>query len=445
MAPERREYELILLGATGYTGKLVAEWVSTRLPEDLKWAIAGRNEKKLQGIIDELKKLSPGRRQPGKVSIMLSSHTLLMNEPDVEKCELEKDQLEALAKKSTLIITTVGPFMYYGEAVLAACANNGTHYLDSTGEVPWVYDMIAKYDAIAKQNKSIIIPECGLDSVPADIMAYVLAKQVRKRLDAACERVIMTLYAAKSGFSGGTSLTILELFSNYSLSHLAKSMHPYSLSPVKADNSVGSPAAGFPHRLFGLLSVPELGGVQTVGLMASVDECITHRSWGLYAQSAQSANNPSLSYGPRFRFNEYMRARGILAGLIVKIALGTMGMLLALPPTRWILAPLIKKFVIPAPGEGPSRESMKKDFMNYRGVGIAEDGKGKVTAKLDIAHGGYVATGITLSAAAQVILRGRLDQTEAGRLGGGILTPATLGDEYVKTLDEFGVKISIDN
>jgi short subunit dehydrogenase-like uncharacterized protein len=69
MAPERREYELVLLGATGYTGKLVAEWISTHLPEDLKWAIAGRNEKKLQGVIDELKKLSPGRRQPGKVSI----------------------------------------------------------------------------------------------------------------------------------------------------------------------------------------------------------------------------------------------------------------------------------------------------------------------------------------------------------------------------------------
>jgi short subunit dehydrogenase-like uncharacterized protein len=445
MAPERREYELVLLGATGYTGKLVAEWVSTHLPEDLRWAIAGRNEKKLQGVIDELKKLSPARKQPSKMSVFLLHHTRLTNVPDIEKCELEKDQLDALAKKSTLIITTVGPFMYYGEAVLAACASNGTHYLDSTGEVPWIYDMIAKYDAIAKQNKSIIIPECGLDSVPADILTYVLARQVRKRFDAASERVIMTLYAAKSGFSGGTSLTILELFSNYSLGHLAKSMHPYSLSPVKADNSVASPTAGFPHRLFGLLSVPELGGVQTVGLMASVDECITHRSWGLYAEGAQSSNDPSLSYGPRFRFNEYMRASGILTGLLVKAVFGTVGMLLALPPTRWILAPLIKKFVIPAPGEGPSRESMKKDFLSYRGVGVAEDGKGKVTAKLDIAHGGYMATGITLSAAAQVILRGRLEDTQAGKLGGGILTPATLGDEFVKTLDEFGVKISIDN
>ncbi|CAO2651654.1 Nn.00g042240.m01.CDS01 [Neocucurbitaria sp. VM-36] len=420
MPEESRQYELILLGATGYTGKLVAEWVSTHLPEDLKWAVAGRNAKKLQGVVDELTKLSPDRKQP-----------------DVETCELEQDQLDSLAKKTKLVITTVGPFMYYGEPVLAACASNGTHYLDCTGEVPWIYDMVAKYDALAKKNHSIIIPECGLDSVPADIMAYVLAREVRKRYNAACERAIMTLYDFKSGISGGTALTMLELLNNFPLSHLAKSMHPYSLSPVKADNVVGAPKGSLLYRLFGLLSVPELGGVQTTGLMASVDECIAHRSWGLY----QSSSNP---YGPRFRFNEYMRSRNILTGFAFKLALGLTGLFLALPPTRWLLAPLIKKFVIPSPGQGPTRESMKNDFMSYRGLGIAEDGKQKVTAKLDTAHGGYAATAITLSAAAQVILRGRLEETEAGKSGGGILTPATLGDQYVETLNAFGMKISVD-
>lgn len=368
---------------------------------------------------------------------------LCLHFSEIETCELKKDQLEALAKKTTLIITTVGPFMFHGEPVLAACANNGTHYLDSTGEVPWVYDMISKYDALAKQNNSIIIPECGLDSVPADITAYVLAREVRKRYNAACERVIMSLYDAKTGVSGGTSLTMLELFNNYSLSHLAKSMHPYSLSPIKPSNSVKAPTGSLLYRPFGMLSIPELGGIQTTGLMASVDECITHRSWGLYSQTAQSTNDPSISYGPRFRFNEYMRASNLITGLIIKLALGSIGLLLALPPTRWILSPLIKNFVIQAAGQGPSRESMKKDFMSYRGVATAEGGE-KVTAKLDIAHGGYVATAVTLSAAAQVMLRGRLGDTEAGRLRGGILTPAMLGDEFVKTLNEFGMKISVD-
>jgi short subunit dehydrogenase-like uncharacterized protein len=327
--------------------------------------------------------------------------------------------------------------MHHGEPVLAACAQNGTHYLDSTGEVPWYYDMVAKYDALAKANASIIIPQAGLDSVPADMMAYVLARAVRKQHNAACERVVMSLYAFKSGISGGTSQTMLDLFANYPLAHLAKSMHPYSLSPVKPARAVADPSSGFPHSLLGLVSVPELGGTQTTGLMAAVDTCIVHRSAGLYASTADA-------YGPRFRFNEYMRASSLLGGLAVKLALGLTGLLLALPPTRWILAPLMKTFLIPKPGEGPSRESMKKDFMSYRGVGVAEGSGARVTATIDCAHGGYVATGITLAAAANVILRGRLAETEAGRLGGGILTPATLGQQYVDTLNEFGIKIKVN-
>jgi short subunit dehydrogenase-like uncharacterized protein len=328
--------------------------------------------------------------------------------------------------------------MHHGEPVLAACVNNGTHYLDSTGEVPWIYDMVAKYDSLAKKNNTIIIPECGLDSVPADIMAYVLAREVRKRYNTACERAIMTLYDFKSGISGGTSLTMLELFKKYSLSHLGKSMHPYSLSPVNADQVVASPSGNFPYSLVGLQTIPELGGIQTTGLMASVDVCIAHRSWGLY----QSSSDKSLQYGPKFRFNEYARAPNVFMGFAQKAALTSIAILLAIPVTRWFLEPLLK-MVVPSPGSGPTKESMKDDFMHYRGVGSTEDGK-KVLANLEVAHGGYVATAMTLSAAAKVILRGRLEDTEAGRLGGGILTPATLGDEYVKTLNEFGMKIRVD-
>jgi short subunit dehydrogenase-like uncharacterized protein len=124
------------------------------------------------------------------------------------------------------------------------------------------------------------------------------------------------------------------------------------------------------------------------------------------------------------------------------MVLTSVAVLLAIPVTRWLLEPLLK-MVIPSPGQGPSKESMKNDFMHYRGFGSTEDGK-KVIANLEVAHGGYVATAMTLSAAAKVILRGRLEESEAGRLGGGILTPATLGDQYVKTLNEFGMNIRVD-
>ena len=358
---------------------------------------------------------------------------------------MKKEELVKLARKTTLVITTVGPYMYYGEPVLAACAENGTHYLDCTGEVPWIYDMIEKYHDTAKKNGAIMIPECGLDSVPADLTAYAVTNHIRKTLDAPTKNVIMSMQSVKSGISGGTSHTILSLFSKYSLSHLAKSMHPYSLSPTRMASFPDPPRGSFLYRLFGLLNIAELGGVQTTYLMAAVDECIVHRSWGLYEKSAEERSQPSLAYGPRYRFNEYLRAKSLLAGLVIKFGLATFGFLLAFPPTRWILSPLLRRFVIPAPGEGPTKESMKNDFFSYKALGVADtQDKKSVIAKLDSPHGGYAATGLTLSAAAHVILRGRLDETEAGRLGGGILTPATLGEQYLEKLNEFGMKIQVE-
>ncbi|KAF2734764.1 hypothetical protein EJ04DRAFT_492775 [Polyplosphaeria fusca] len=423
MAQSPREYDLVLLGATGYTGKLTAEFISTNLPTDLKWAIAGRNAAKLQGVVDELQNLSRDRKQP-----------------DVEICSLDKAQLTTLAKKTRLIITTVGPYMFYGEPVLSACAENGTHYLDCTGEIPWYYDMVQKYHETAQRTGAIIIPQCGLDSVPADIMSFAVSNHIRKTLNASTLSVILTMYAAKSGVSGGTSSTALNLFSHYPLSHLLETLKPFSISPVRPTDPAKPPSSSLFYRLLGLQNIPELGGVQTTGPMASVDTCIVHRSWGLYHQSSDS----SLSYGPRFRFLEYMRARTTLAALVIKLGFGVFGVLMAFPLSRWLLTPLITKFVIPAPGEGPKKEDMKNDFMTYRALGIADSkGQEKVVGSLESKHGGYGTTGLTLSAAAFVILKGDLANTEAGRVGGGILTPATLGEPYVEMLREYGMKITV--
>ncbi|KAF2270305.1 hypothetical protein CC78DRAFT_486273 [Lojkania enalia] len=427
MSRSPRTYELVLLGATGYTGKLTAEWISTNLPSDLKWAIAGRNAKKLQNVVDELTQLCPNHKAP-----------------DIETCAIEKDELTILANKTRLLINTVGPFMYYGEPVLAACAENGTHYLDCTGETPWYRDMIDRFDETAKRNSTIVIPQCGLDSVPADMMAFALQKYIRKELNASTLSVIFSLYAVKAGFSGGTTNTAVDLFSHYPLSRVASDMRPFSISPVRPTQPSNPPSASLLYRLFGLNYIPELAGVQTVGLMASIDACMVHRSWGLYQTIAEKSGRADIAYGPRFRFMEYMRAKNIMAGALFRFGVALGGLLLAFPPSRWILTPLIKKFFIPAPGEGPSKETMKKEFMSYRALAIADtDKKEKVLGKMDIAHGGYVITALTLSAAADLILRGDLAATEAGKLGGGILTPATLGEQYLEKLRSFGLNIEV--
>ena len=333
--------------------------------------------------------------------------------------------------------------MLYGEPVLAACAESGTSYLDCTGESPWYYDMVAKYHDIARKNGALIIPQCGLDSVPADITTFVVANYIRKTLRAPTASVTLSLYAFKSGFSGGTLSTMLNLFSHYPLKKLATAMKPYSLSPVRPSKPSPPPASTGLYRLLGLQNIPELGGTQTVGLMASVDTCTVHRSWGLFEAYAREHSRADLAYGPKFRFTEYMRAKSIVYGTIVRFGLGLFGLLLAFPLSRWLLSPLIQRFVT-APGEGPSKESMKKDFMSYRALGIADtDKKEKVMGRLDTPHGGYMTTAVTLSAAANLILRGDLAGTEAGRIGGGILTPATLGEQYVEKLKEFGINIEV--
>ncbi|KAF2714635.1 hypothetical protein K504DRAFT_469083 [Pleomassaria siparia CBS 279.74] len=429
MAQGAREYELVLLGATGYTGKLTAEWISTNLTTDLKWAIAGRNSRKLQAVVDELKKLNPNRKQP-----------------DVEICELDKPQLTSLATRTRLIITTVGPYMWYGEPVLSACAENGTHYLDCTGEVPWYHEMVSKYHEIAKKNNAIIIPQCGLDSVPADIMAYALTSYIRKTLKAPTLSVVFSMYNMKTGVSGGTSATALNVFGNYSLKKLGETMKPYSLSPVRPTGPSKAPASSLLYRLLGLVHIPELGGTQTVGIMAAIDTCIVHRSWGLFEEISKASSNPDKSWGSKFRFLEYSRAKSIIAGALFRFGFALAGLLLAFPPTRWILTPLIKKFIIPAPGEGPSKDAQKGDFLDYRAMGIADTPKQeKVLGRVNITFGAYPTTALTLAAAADVILRGDLGETEAGKLGGGIVTPAMLGEQYLAKLNEFGVKIEVGN
>lgn len=133
-----RPYELILFGATGYTGKLCAEHTTTALPTDLTWAVAGRSASKLQTVVDEIRPLNPDRKQPA-----------------IEECALEQDQLNALARKTKLLVNCVGPYSLYGEKVIRACAENGTSYVDTTGEVPWVLKMIRKYHEVAKETGAV--------------------------------------------------------------------------------------------------------------------------------------------------------------------------------------------------------------------------------------------------------------------------------------------------
>jgi short subunit dehydrogenase-like uncharacterized protein len=109
-------------------------------------------------------------------------------------CNEDDVEVGDLARKTTVLITTVGPYSVYGEPAFKACAENGTHYLDCTGEVPWVYKMIKKYEAVAKMTGAIMIPQIGIESAPSDVLTWSLVSLIRSRLSVPTGQVIMSLH-----------------------------------------------------------------------------------------------------------------------------------------------------------------------------------------------------------------------------------------------------------
>ena len=321
-----RQYECIVFGATGYTGKYAAEHIATQLPTDFKWAIAGRSESKLKAIAEELRTLNPDRIQPG-----------------IEIAQLNKNDLATLAKKTKDLISTVGPYHKYGAAAFEACVETSTHYLDCTGEVPFVYDMIEKYGALAKKNGVIMIPQNGVESAPTDLLCWLLTSHIRRTLDVGTAEVVDSIYELKSAPSGGTLATVLTLFDTYSLLQLAKRMHPWSLSAVPPPKQKST--TGIVERLTGIRVDPDLG-ILTDSIQGPSDIPIVNRTWSLM-EGGQHYQH----YGPNFQLKAYMRTKSYFNTFAVHFAMIFGVMAIAFPPVRWLL----KKFVY-QPGDGPTKE-----------------------------------------------------------------------------------------
>ncbi|MCJ1392646.1 hypothetical protein MMC18_005516 [Xylographa bjoerkii] len=389
-----RKYEIILLGATGYTGKYCAEHIVKNLPTDLRWAVAGRNESKLSTLVDHIKSLNTDRQEPG-----------------VEIGSLRPEDLDALVKKTKLLITTIGPFHKYGSPVVEA-----------TGETPWVFDMIKKYHSIAQANHAIIIPECGIESASSDIMTYLVVSLIREKLKVGVKGIIATNSVLTSLPSGGTLATVFGVFDHYGFSQLIESSKPYALSPIPGHKDEPAPLLT---RLFGIRYVPNLG-MLTTGVASGINASLVQRSWGLLDRGDY--------YGQNFQYKEYATARNSFTGLVTHLAI-TFGMLaLAIPPVRWLA-----KMFVHQPGEGPTRESTGKDRVEFRAIATADtEGSQQATVKCGFNGSAYDFTGVLMAEAAISIVRDG-DKTPARKIGGGILTPATLGQAYIDRVRNAGV------
>ncbi|MCJ1478150.1 hypothetical protein MMC13_006826 [Lambiella insularis] len=398
MSTSDREYELVLLGASGYTGKYCAEHLVQHLPSDLRWAVAGRNESKLAAVVEDIRPLNVDRIAPG-----------------IEVVSLNSEELTSLARKTKLLISTVGPFHLYGTPVVEACARNGTHYVDSTGEVPWVLEMIKKYHDIAKTNGAIIIPQAGIESAPSDIMTYEVISLIRSELKVGVKDVIGTNHELTSLPSGGTLATVFGIFQHYGIGTIVECNKPFALAPVPGRQQDPTPILT---RLSGVRYVPGLGTL-TTGLFAGSNASIVERTWGLLEHGDY--------YGQNFQYREYATARNSITGFLTHLALAFGVVTLMIPPFIWLAQKLVH-----LPGQGPTRESTAKDRSEFRAIATADNAESRQALVVCSFEGSaYEYTGVLMVEAAISIIR---DTSPAHHMGGGILTPATLGHAYIDRL-----------
>ncbi|KKZ67649.1 hypothetical protein EMCG_06709 [[Emmonsia] crescens] len=402
-----RHFDIVLLGATGYTGKLCAEHIVKNLPTNLKWAIAGRSAEKLGALVEELHKINPERKEPEIVTV-----------------QLQAVELDLLAKRTRVLLNCVGPYHLYSTPVVEACANNGTHYLDVTGEMPWVKEMIEKYHEKAKETGAIIISADGLECAPTDLLTWALVNYIKDKFSVHTKEVVSSIYELKTaGASGGTLSTVVGMMSNVPMKELYKAQSPYYLSASPPKTTYSPPLL---QQLFGVRVVPELG-TMTSYITGHCDVAIVHRSRSLM---------PEL-YGPDFHFEAFVAVRNALVGALLHISF-MFGMLaLTLPPVRWLVTKLIY-----APGEGPAKKSTG-NRIEYRALATAEhkspEGKPiKVFGSYKAQGDAYWMTGVLLAESAMVLLK---SEQISQRVEGGYLTPAMLGQEYIDRLEKFGITI----
>jgi len=350
----------------------------------------------------------------------------LNNLPAIEVAQLNKEEMHNLARKTKVLINCVGPYELYGEPVLEACARSGTHYLDVTGESPWVQKMVRKYHSIAQDSGAIIIPQTGVESAPADLVTYALVKCIRENMAMPTKEVIFTVHEMKASPSGGTLATALGIFDHYSLAQIMQSSTASAICPVALPKTVSTTSLGT--KLTGVRKVSDLGTL-TTSIQGGADNALVHRSWGLLSQDSTK------TYGPNFKFSPYMSVRNSFLGVLVHLGVTLGPLLLLLSPLRWLL-----KKIVTQPGFGPTKEDAKNEVIEYRAIGLPDGHTTKKAFGRLLYEGSlYELTGKFLAEGAATILQD--EQIDAKKLGGGVLTAAMLGDGFIERLEKAGVAI----
>lgn len=380
-----KEFDVIVYGATGFTGRLVAEHLHNTYGGDgaVRWAMAGRNQTKLGAVRDEI----------GALSSAL-----------IEADSADAASLDALAARGRVIISTVGPYQLYGEPLIAACAKAGTDYVDLCGEPAWMAQMIERYEAQAKASGARIVFSCGFDSIPFDLGVLYLQQHARERFGAPRARVRGRVRGMKGTFSGGTLASLLAtLQAGQRDPSVAKTMrNPYAL--------VADPPPTRQPKGESVFYEDDIASWVTPFVMAAINTKNVHRSNALM----DNAYGREFTYGEMQMTGDGERGKKRARGARTQGAM-LMGAL-AFAPTR----ALLKQFALPKPGQGPSKHARETGSYDILFIGENAEGdvvKASVQGDMDP---GYGSTSKMISEAALC-----LNDTPRETTPGGVWTPAS--------------------
>jgi short subunit dehydrogenase-like uncharacterized protein len=375
-----REFDVVIFGASGYTGKLVAEYMQDQYGDDIsiKYAIAGRNTEKLLEVKKDLN----------------------LNE-DIKILEVDSNDLDSLDKMTSsakCILTTVGPYQLYGSKLVESCAKNGTDYVDLTGEPGWMYEMINAHKETAQKSGARIVFSCGFDSIPFDLGVYFVQKAAKEKFGKPAPHVRGRVKAMNGEFSGGTIASLGATMSTLKEKpELIKVLaNPFSLTegfegPSQLDDSK-----------------PLLDEKMNMWLapfvMAPINTKNIHRSNALLDHA----------YGKDFCYDEMMIAGEGDEGEQIAKAMSSgnpMG-----------------GDNVPQPGEGPSKESREQGNYDVLFFADLEEGSigARVTGDMDP---GYGSTSKMIAESALCLVQ------DCSNLEGGIYTPApSMGEKLIDRL-----------
>lgn len=395
------EFDIIIFGATGFTGSQAAHYLDQHAPTDLSWAIAGRNEAKLNKLATELNAAPP---------IVVAD-------------ALDREAVFAMVERTRVLCTTAGPYARYGDNIVDACAEKGVHYCDITGETPWVRDVIDRCHQKAVESGALIVPFCGFDSIPSDIGAFFVVQQIRERFDQPTRSVKAFFQAGGGGLNGGTLASMLNLFEQHEMERVRD---PVLLNP-REDQSLASRVRQQDQTA--AVYDADVGRWTAPFFMAPINTRVVRRS----ATLAEADGN---EWGPDFTYHEAMlspRKFGQAIGMGISASMAVFEKAAQYQVVRDLL-----DRIGPDPGDGPDEVAMDRGWVKVTYVGTAADGR-KLKAVLS-ADGdpGNRFTVRVLCESALCLLQDDLPAE------GGVLTPATaMGDALVERLQAAEVRLEV--